>query len=64
MDVLGNALILVSIYIGTAIWVFLVGTGLYLFNRLGDSKGTHYDFIKEGSFHVIDVKQLYDKNYG
>ena len=60
MDVLGNALILVSIYIGTAIWVFLVGTGLYLFNRLGDSKGTHYDFIKKGSFHVIDVKQLYE----
>lgn len=64
MDVLGRAFIFFGIYIGTSIWVFLVGTGLYLFNRIGDSKGTHYDFIKKGSFHVIDVKQLYDKNYG
>ena len=64
MDVLGRAFIFFGIYIGTSIWVFLVGTGLYLFNRIGDSKGTHENFIKEGSFHVIDVKQLYDRNYG
>jgi len=60
MEILARVILGFVIYFGSSFWVFIVGLGLYYYNRIGDSKGNDRDFMKPDSFHVIDKQKVND----
>ena len=58
MEILTQVIIGFVIYFGSSLWFFILGLGLNYYNRIGDTKGSERDFMKPGSFHVIDKQEV------
>ena len=62
MEILNRFVIFLCIISGSGISIFLLGMLLRFSSQMGDSKGEANDFIKGGSFHVIDKECISRQN--
>ena len=62
MEILNRLVIFLCIILGSGISIFILGMLLRFFGQMGDSKGEECDFIKGGSFHVIDKECISRQN--